>query len=683
MLGKDSDGDYNELSGYAYEGVWERHGEPAMRRRIWTVKDSDALLILAALGLFIAITQTRAWVISRYIILSRTRIRPVRIPDETSPEPLLHLSQGKAVAQVLPFAANGVRKIGRKITATFRSRDAPHTDGSRSNDPAISPLFGMVALFNVAIFVTVGVAVPWFLSFGTAETPVVRSKATGSCLKSDKVSNLFTLVSTTTKSDAIFSQCLDRLDGGCDTPFYLQPPVVVKERLDYCPFPENICHNQTRPFQITHTNVTARQVGVNSKSKISFNHRLTCAPADLTPFLLFTKNPPHETWISTRNFDLPDGRGSWPNFTLPLNTMNGPNLVSNESSGLRMAQEHSPYDLTVLPRHWAGAEGVMFHPETLHRSIQRDDGLAYLIIYRAGTTSYYGPVDDPFFAAHNKDWTNLTDNYYADREATALACFETSQYCVSGTGFCTPWGRGSTQAYKVIKYPGLTLDSLAEVIALLRLLPDYFSVFTYLTELIEWHGMMPLKQLSVKPNMFTALDDNLEQWIIEVETWFRKTILNAILTVRHGARFHLSDYSAMFKDPGVLDEFIDKYSLCGRILFRDGNYTNINWVGFWVTFAVLGFICLLSFCIQEAHEYGITLCNRVGKLPVHLARFCQKLKLVVSARGGRQGDGWYYRVLRFLRSHRLFNPTAAGRPRSGEEERDPDTNDSELHNLEA
>ncbi|KAH0827694.1 hypothetical protein AYO21_08865 [Fonsecaea monophora] len=687
MLLKDSDGEYNELAGYAYEGVWERHDESALRKWIWTVTDSNALLILAGIALFIAVTQTRAWVIYRYVILTRTQVRPVRLPDESSPEPLLHLSQGKAIAEVLPFAKSGISNLWRKRASMLRRRtpqSAPEPEQeqeSGSDEPATSPWFGIIALFNVAIFVTLGVVIPWLLSFGSAETPVVRSKATDSCLKSDKLANLFTLTSISPKSEAIFSQCLDRLDGGCDAPFYLEQPVVTKERLDYCPFPGNICHNQTRPFQITHSNVTARQLGVNSKAQISFNHRLTCAPVDLTPFLLFSRDTPIETWISTRNFDLPNGKAIWPNFTMPLNTMNGPNIVSNQSSGLRMAREHSPYDLTVLPRRWAGYEGVMVDPETLHKSIQRDDGLAYLIVYRAGATQYLGPVDDPFFAAHNMDWSNQTDHYYADREATALACFETSQYCVIGSGVCTPWGRGATQAYKIVKYPDLSVDSLAEVIALLRLLPSFFSVFTYLAELTEWHGMMPLKQIGIRPYMFTVLDDNREQWVIEVETWFRKTILSAILTVRHGARFHLNEYSIFFDNPKVLEGFLKRWSLCGRILFRDGNYTNINWIGFWAAMTLFGFICLLSFFIEQAHMTGAALCKTTRTLLIRLPRIGHKMKLAVTACGRQGVDGWRYWVLRFSRSHPLFHPATPARPRTRDQEQGPAAVDSELHDL--
>ena len=42
------------------------------------------------------------------------------------------------------------------------------------------------------------------------------------------------------------------------------------------------------------------------------------------------------------------------NISLILNTLNGPNKFSNESSGLIMFTKKGPFDLTVLPGYTAG-----------------------------------------------------------------------------------------------------------------------------------------------------------------------------------------------------------------------------------------------------------------------------------------------------------------------------------------
>lgn len=37
--------------------------------------------------------------------------------------------------------------------------------------------------------------------------------------------------------------------------------------------------------------------------------------------------------------------------------------------------------------------------------------------------------------------------------------------------------------------------------------------------------------------------------------------------------------------------------LCGRIIFRDTNYTNVNWIAFWITIVSLTLVCLASYTI--------------------------------------------------------------------------------------
>lgn len=52
----------------------------------------------------------------------------------------------------------------------------------------------------------------------------------------------------------------------------------------------------------------------------------------------------------------------------------------------------------------------------------------------------------------------------------------------------------------------------------------------------------------------------------------------------------------------VNDLLIDDCSLCGRILFRDGDYTNINWIGLWVTITALLSISVASLAVTWSKE---------------------------------------------------------------------------------
>jgi hypothetical protein len=94
--------------------------------------------------------------------------------------------------------------------------------------------------------------------------------------------------------------------------------------------------------------------------------------------------------------------------------------------------------------------------------------------------------------------------------------------------------------------------------------------------------------------------------VTEVETWFIKDILEAILYARYGARFPLDNISAHWEL-----ELKKKHSLCGRILFCDGRYTNINWVGLWVMIAMLVIIYTTRYIVEMIHGLVIKVCNTI------------------------------------------------------------------------
>src|SRR2546430_221585 len=139
LLQPQPDSAFNALNGSVYEGVWIRHSESVFKRRIWTVKDSKAFLILASLAMLIAFTQTRAWVLIRYFIIQRKR--PVRLHDDSNPERLQYLSQGRAVMEALSSTANAILTLRILVRRAFRtggSEPSTHSDYS-----VVSPWFGI------------------------------------------------------------------------------------------------------------------------------------------------------------------------------------------------------------------------------------------------------------------------------------------------------------------------------------------------------------------------------------------------------------------------------------------------------------------------------------------------------------------------------------------------------------
>jgi hypothetical protein len=230
-------------------------------------------------------------------------------------------------------------------------------------------------------------------------------------------------------------------------------------------------------------------------------------------------------------------------------------------------------------------------------SLRRDDGQPFLVILRAGAQRYSWETDDPFFSAHN---TRPNDRLgpngtstYADYEATALGCAEQFQFCVpqmQSPKYCSPWAAREQSIWAPLRYLGkdsLNGDwnhwmevleawddqsgySANEMLSTFLLLPRSVAVFDYVASRISIFGMVPLIMLyGVNPIQIGRAVDNKEQWVLEVETWFMKSLLGGIFRVQDASFWKFQDF-----DPKFSEKYVRDWSLCGRVLLRDGDYTN-------------------------------------------------------------------------------------------------------------
>jgi hypothetical protein len=254
----------------------------------------------------------------------------------------------------------------------------------------------------------------------------------------------------------------------------------------------------------------------------------------------------------------------------------------------------------------------------VHPGLRREDGLPFLVVYRAGTTTYGNKVDDPFFAAHI---LGPDGGFVPDYEATALGCLEQFQFCIPSHNFCTPWGQRSQEISEVIRELTIWQDteSLADIMLLFHSLPTMLSVYDYLS----WRcfNTVPLTPRPRWTGSETYIH-NREQWVTEIETWFMKGILEAFITIQNGALSNVKPYK-----PGIDMDFEREFSLCARILFREGAYTNINWIGLWATTATLIVICTMSYMVMRIHNVAVSLLNRSAPvLAIFLAVIAEMAK---------------------------------------------------------
>lgn len=174
----------------------------------------------------------------------------------------------------------------------------PPTD---SESLVASPWFGVFVVLYIMIFVAMGFAVPFSLADGGLETSIVRSRLTEKCLNSHRNDSISPHEQKLPKTNAVFAQCLDRLDRGCDSQYHLLQPQIQKTRPDTRPFPVDVCYEDAKPFEITHLNMTAYELGINSISKMKISHRLTCAPVHFERFTYMTNTPPYKFVVSAMN----------------------------------------------------------------------------------------------------------------------------------------------------------------------------------------------------------------------------------------------------------------------------------------------------------------------------------------------------------------------------------------------
>jgi hypothetical protein len=610
----------NDLSDYVYKGLWINYHAGPFWRWTLTLTDFEALVCLACISILLAFTQSRAWVLFRFAIYQKTK--SPRLPDPENVDYRQRLSQGNAVAGFFSQSKRTIKRAFHRIKQKS-SVQLDHELCLEADDPVVPSQFGPVALFNIMFFLSMGVAIPWTLTDGSLKTPVVKSKVTKTCLEAKRYEKLPDVFAGFPETDIFFQQCRLRHYDSCVAEAYFRRPNIHKERTRTCPFSGDICRNDTLAIEITHRDIGAYDVGVNSFIKITMNHRLTCAPITLDPFYVFgydksTSVEPLNASITILDATLPKLKGKviYKGYATTLYTLNGPNFASPKNSGLFMARIAGKSSLRILPHPFNSFGSEMQHP-----SLRTNDSLPFMLLYRAGSTFHTDPSDDPLFSAHNPCVDNVSGLnhtvYCADREVTALGCSEKFQFCLESLG-CTDWGQKSDRAYSLLNgsLAQSSEDIRGDILTLYRMMPAMMSVHEYLGLRSAFsRSMLPL--VTRDSDAFQTTN-NSEPWVTEVENWFVKGTVDAIRFGRYGARFPLDTESENFDE-----NFRRKYSLCGRILFRHGSYTNLSWIGLWITIGTLVLICLGSYHLETIHHCALKWQRITAKI-VNLVIFSQR-----------------------------------------------------------
>jgi len=563
---------------YVHTGFWTKYDAPLYTRWPLTLSNLQAVVLFCVVSIFLAYVQARAWVLVRFVTIKITI--PIHLPSDVN-----DLSQRSALASLAQSVRSAFvwSRRGEEDLSPWRYK--------------LSPVFGIVAILNILTFIWMGVTIPYLLTGGAWGAPEVRSQRTDACL--DDIDGAFPGDFWDAKGmlpDKIWENChgTNIVDASCDPNFagIRGFSTVISEG---CPL-SHICIDGLPTVTFTRTNLTAHDLGISSRLKMTVSQRMSCSPISLRPFI---REGPSDSGLGRFTLSIENPiftRYKYnANLSLPLWTNNTP------KSGREVFNKGGVFQLQVLPKNALGGFDNIL-------SLVRQDGQAFLIVLKAGRTLYSatpGPISDPFFTANTiqSESNSSTDEifYFPDMEATALGCIEQVQVCLTYNNTCYPWSAQLLPADRAFKE---LQKSQGNEIAW-----DYLHVFSRSLKYSSVHAFLRRRMPLPRPVLLTpyhysnstgaGILHNINpkrQWIFDLEALFTKVgywqKIQMLAIVQNGfipenATFHSILSPTKWK------------SLCNRIIFRDSGYVTVDWMGLCATLLSLFTVFLLSYSIPS------------------------------------------------------------------------------------
>ncbi|KAK6522786.1 hypothetical protein TWF281_002220 [Arthrobotrys megalospora] len=633
---------------FIYTGVWELYGEPFHKRWIWTLEDRHAFWLLGIYVVALTLIQKRAWVTVRHYVASWKA--PVGFDDRVNP--FLNLSQTEALKDVIGWlrmevprwvlrARHKILKILGRSTAEYPPRHEEVLD-----DGAIPWLFGILALVNGLVFISAGVLLPLWLTSGI-ESPLVQSRWTPFC-DERRFFSAYEFRSQSSYAPALHQLCWDNenlsiFDKADCAGLKLENFELLVENKTDCPFPGGICFNDPPPpvnwspfrhpdqtidpgrlipksLKIRRRGITLRHLGLNSKSPLTLNHELSCAPINLESFI--RPGPGNNSFIAFG--DHSDGsKGATagdPDFTwdIELQTLNGPNRWTNESSGLLIALDKKAFGSKTLIRsldNYSPSDGFDWTPPKipLHPFLRDDTANVFVAVYKAGPTQhYYSNIKDDLVFQANTDPVEASGKGYGgivhpNYEATAIGCKERFQYCLKIPGGldCEPWSKAIE--FKGSKFAVLWRDDVETSEFQDKVQDTLWRLKVVLSEHLSVSANSGDDSSSFPSQYISKLRNSYYPWVDEVVSWYMITWWNAlndlqtVVSSKEKCPPHKLPNGDDMEFGGLFAaEFGRKipknpWGMCQTVLLTDADYTNINFIGFLISLTILSSLYIFSY----------------------------------------------------------------------------------------
>ena len=345
-----------------------------------------------------------------------------------------------------------------------------------------------------------------------------------------------------------------------------RPTLYISQEVA-CPFQGDTCLEDVLPVLMEHKGLTFSDYGINSpsKSKVSKNHRLTCAHLAVPKFA--NVSSACRSIVAFCDWSQLKQHGSnsdtaqspqWRDYGTMFNTCSGaiwkplwettPDRESGEGVGSTRSHSFRAYPLdNAKDDRW------------LHPDLRGIDGQVWVVVLR--DVNIYDPVPK-------------------DAKFMAIACFEQYQCCMF-PGICTRWGAKTTDITTMTDKLHKIGDSVSaydlqilyhQVIAKFSILSHLHN--TWLTNSFIKHRYTESPEVADKNN-----------WDKEMQYWFETSLL-------HMRYLTIGLLQPDINWPSWLPR---RQTLCSRILFSHSNYTNFDFIQFLIFQSVLLLICGASF----------------------------------------------------------------------------------------
>jgi hypothetical protein len=288
---------------------------------------------------------------------------------------------------------------------------------------------------------------------------------------------------------------------------------------------------------------------------------------------------------------------------------------NSPDSGLELFRRKFDFSIQILPG--ISSNITLETAKHIHPLLRLSDAQTFVLVLKAGGTWYSSPnpITDPLFEARKLAPQSIY--YIPDREATGIGCGEQTQICIdfpSGLK-CYPWTKG-LRDYPRTLFRDLQqfndIDTVREYMVVFWRNLESSSGEQSLQYFIRRRFILPnpllVKPLVLDPFRISMIRniDTERQWISELSALFNKARYWQKITTLAIVRNTLNRKNNTPFDLG-------KYSLCDKILFIDADFTNINWIGMWITVGVLLLLWIISYgvsLLEWASRNNISLMNR-------------------------------------------------------------------------